>query len=212
MWILFAMARVLVNGGRGGYGSAMTNGKGRTALVTGRHRRRRARGGDGAGQGRLARAGAWPRRQARRGAGAGDRAGRRQCHLPAGRPGVAGRGAPPGGRGAQRHGPARPLDQQRRHRHGRACGGPPDQRRRPRAALCGELSRGLPVDLRAAAAAEGRRAGAHRQRLVGRPAGDRLLRRHADQAATAASPPTARASWRRSCSPSISPRNFQARA
>ena len=35
MWILFAMARVLVNAGRRGYGSGMTNGKGRTALVTG---------------------------------------------------------------------------------------------------------------------------------------------------------------------------------
>jgi NAD(P)-dependent dehydrogenase (short-subunit alcohol dehydrogenase family) len=35
MWILFAMARVLVNAGRDGYGRGMTNGKGRTALVTG---------------------------------------------------------------------------------------------------------------------------------------------------------------------------------
>lgn len=35
MWILFAMARVLVNAGPDGYGSGMTNGKERTALVTG---------------------------------------------------------------------------------------------------------------------------------------------------------------------------------
>lgn len=35
MWILLAMARVLVNAGHAGYGSGMTNGKGRTALVTG---------------------------------------------------------------------------------------------------------------------------------------------------------------------------------
>ena len=71
---------------------------------------------------------------------------------------------------------------------------------------------GFLLDPSAAAAAQGERAGAHRQRLLGRPAGDRLLRRHADPAATAASPPTARASWRRSCSPSISPRSCRARA
>ncbi len=73
------------------------------------------------------------------------------------------------------------ADQQRRHRLGRRGAWPAGERRRPRAALRGELSRGLPAHPPAAAAGQGERAGADRQRLLRRPAGDRLRRRHADQ-------------------------------
>ena len=57
--------------------------------------------------------------------------------------------------------------------------------RRVNAAGCelrfrGQLSRRICADVAAAAAAQAQRAGAHRQRRLARPAGDRLRRRHAD--------------------------------
>ena len=63
---------------------------------------------------------------------------------------------------------------------------------------------GFALTLRAAAVAAGERAGSHRQRRLGRPAGDRFRRRHADARLFAARAPICRANWRRSCSPSIS--------
>ena len=66
---------------------------------------------------------------------------------------------------------------------------------------------GLPARPSPAAAVEGERAVAHRQCRLARPASDRFRRCHDHARATTAAAPMRRASCRRSCSRSISPRS-----
>ncbi len=145
-------------------------------------------------------------RRARRSGRRGHREGRRGGDVPSGRSRLA-RRSPQArrGRAARDRRPRRPR-QQRRDRHGRKRAR--SQRRRLRAALRGQLLSPASCSTRLLLPAHREaRAVADRQRRLRRAAGDRLFRRDADPRLQRRAAPTARASSRRSCSPSTSPRS-----